>query len=81
MLHELEAQYKDKGEYNCMVTFSGGKNSTFQCRRELSRINQSAIKSFDEGLGEILTLHRPGVFSILGISLKTTNVLNQLMHN
>ena len=49
-----------------------------QCRRELSLINQSAVKSLDEGLDETLTLHRLGVFPILGISLKTTNYLESI---
>lgn len=49
-----------------------------ECRRELSRINQSAVKSLDEGLDETLTLHRLGVFPVLGISLKTTNCLESI---
>lgn len=49
-----------------------------KCRSELSRINQSAVKSLDEGLEETLTLHRLGVFPILGISLKTTNCLESI---
>jgi len=49
-----------------------------ECRHELSRINQSAVKSLDEGLDETLTLHRLGVFPVLGISLKTTNCLESI---
>ena len=30
MLQELVDQYRDKGEYDCIVPFSGGKDSTFQ---------------------------------------------------
>lgn len=30
MLDELIAKYKDQGEYDCIVPFSGGKDSTFQ---------------------------------------------------
>jgi len=41
-----------------------------ECRRELSHINQSAVKSLDEGLNETLTLHRLGVFPILGSTEK-----------
>lgn len=49
-----------------------------KCRSELSGINQSAVKSLDEGLEETLTLHRLGLFSTLGISLKTTNCLESI---
>ena len=47
-------------------------------RKELALINQSALNSLDEGLEETLTLHRLGVFEVLGISLKTTNCLESL---
>jgi N-acetyl sugar amidotransferase len=30
MLQELVNEYRDKGEYDCIVPFSGGKDSTFQ---------------------------------------------------
>ena len=37
MLDDLIAQYRDKGEHDCIVPFSGGKNSTFQlCRTSFS---------------------------------------------
>ena len=42
-------------------------------------LNRSAVKSLDEGLEETLTLHRLGVFPILGRSLKTTNCLESIM--
>ena len=47
-------------------------------RPELRLLNESAVKSLDEGLEETLTLHRLGVFRDLGISLKTTNCLESL---
>ena len=47
-------------------------------RPELRLLNESAVKSLDEGLEETLTLHRLGVFRELGISLKTTNCLESL---
>ena len=49
-----------------------------QCRSELSLINKSAVASLDEGLEETLTLHRLGVFTTLGISLKTTNCIESV---
>jgi putative transposase len=45
---------------------------------ELDEINQSAAASLDEGLEETLTLHRLGVFPLVGRSLKTTNVLESV---
>ncbi len=48
------------------------------CRQELSVLNQSAVRSLDEGLEETLTLHKLNVFCELGISLKTTNCIESL---
>lgn len=45
---------------------------------ELDEINQSAAASLREGLEEILTLHRLGVFAKLGRSFKTTNCLENV---
>ena len=36
------------------------------------------MKSLDEGFEETLTLHRLGMFEKLGISLKTTNLLENI---
>lgn len=47
--------------------------------KELDLINQSAVKSLEEGFEETLTLHRLGLFNELGISLKTTNCIESLM--
>jgi len=44
----------------------------------LQLINESAVRSLDEGLEETLTLHRLGLFEQLGISLKTTNCIESL---
>jgi transposase-like protein len=45
---------------------------------ELEERNQSAAASLEEGLEETLTLHRLGVFGVLGRSLKTTNCLESV---
>lgn len=45
---------------------------------DLSKCNISAKKSLEEGLAETLTLHRLGMFSLIGISLKTTNCIESL---
>jgi len=49
-----------------------------KCRQELSVLNQSAVRSLDEGLEETLTLHKLKLFCELGISLKTTNCIESL---
>jgi len=41
-------------------------------------IDQSAMKSLEEGFEETLTLHRLGVFSLVGESFKTTNCIESI---
>ena len=45
---------------------------------ELEQKNQSAAASLAEGLEETLTLHRLGLYGVLGRSLKTTNCLESV---
>ena len=47
-------------------------------RGELDGRNQSAAGSLAEGLAETLTLHRLGLYGVLGRSLKTTNGLESV---
>jgi putative transposase len=47
-------------------------------RSELQELNESAVGSLDEGFEDTLTLHRLGLFPLLGRSLKTTNVLESV---
>jgi len=47
-------------------------------RKELSLLNESAVKSLDEGFEETLTLHKLGMFEKLGRSFKTTNCLENV---
>jgi len=54
------------------------KAALLRLRPELRLLNESAVRSLEEGLEETLTLHRLGVFRELGISLKTTNCLESL---
>jgi transposase-like protein len=49
-----------------------------QLHAELDERNQSAAGSLAEGLDETLTLHRLGVYGVLGISLKTTNCIESV---
>ena len=45
---------------------------------ELEERNQSAARSLREGLEETLTLHRLGLYAVLGRSFKTTNCLESV---
>ena len=45
---------------------------------ELEERNQSGAASLEEGLEETLTLHRLGVYGVLGRSFKTTNCLESV---
>ena len=47
-------------------------------QRELNDRNQSAAGSLAEGLDETLTLHRLGLYGVLGRSFKTTNCLESI---
>ena len=49
-----------------------------QLHGELEERNQSAAKSLKEGFEETLTLHRLGVYGVLGRSLKTTNCIESV---
>ena len=59
-------------------TYAEAKAALEEVRRELKRINESAVRSLDEGLEETLTLHRLGVGPALRRSLTTTNGLESI---
>ncbi|MGH7148543.1 MAG: IS256 family transposase [Nitrospiraceae bacterium] len=59
-------------------TYTEARTALGRLRQELRTRNLSAGHSLDEGFEETLTLHRLGVFTVLGISLKTTNCLESL---
>ncbi len=46
--------------------------------QELEELNQSAAASLEEGLDNTLTLHRLGLYCVLGRSFKTTNCLESI---
>ncbi len=59
-------------------TFDEARAALDDLVAELDLINQSAAASLREGLDEILTLHRLGLFAKLGRSFKTTNCLENV---
>lgn len=60
-------------------TYERAQEKLLKIRKELQLINQSAVNSLDEGLEEMLTLHRLGLFQEIGISFKTTNCIESLI--
>lgn len=69
--NKLQAAYEQP-------TYEKAKHRLNILRRELKAINESAVASLDEGLEETLTLHRLRMFTKVGISLKTTNCLENV---
>lgn len=59
-------------------TYEQARKSLAGLQRDLEARNQSAARSLAEGLEETLTLHRLGVFPLLGESFKTTNCLESI---
>lgn len=59
--------------------YADAKRALLRLVRELGVVNESAARSLEEGLEETLTLHRLGVFPELGVSFKTTNLIESVM--
>jgi len=59
-------------------TYAEAQTALHRLQTELAARNQSAARSLAEGLEETLTLHRLGVFALLGLSFKTTNCLESI---
>ncbi len=59
-------------------TYAEAQTALHRLQTELEARNQSAARSLAEGLEETLTLHRLGVFALLGLSFKTTNCLESI---
>lgn len=59
--------------------YADAKRALLRLVKELSLVNESAARSLEEGLEETLTLHRLGVFPELGMSFRTTNLIESVM--
>ena len=59
--------------------YEDAKRELLKVKEGLHLINQSAVKSLEEGFEETLTLHKLGLFNELGVSLKTTNCIESVM--
>lgn len=58
--------------------YEEAKTELLKIRKELEEKNLSAVASLDEGFEETLTLHRLGLFGVLGTSLKTVNCMESI---
>lgn len=59
-------------------TYDEAKRELLKIRAELAESNESAVRSLDDGFEETLTLHRLGLYAVMGRSLKTTNILESV---
>jgi transposase-like protein len=59
-------------------TYEEAKAGLDKIHRDLEKCNMSAVKSMEEGFEETLTLHRLGIYALIGHSLKTTNCLESI---
>jgi transposase-like protein len=60
-------------------TYAEASRALDRLHRELRLLNESAAASLAEGLDETLTLHRLELFRELGVSFKTTNLIESVM--
>jgi len=60
-------------------SYADARRALQRLTRELAVVNESAARSLEEGLDESLTLHRLNVFPELGVSFKTTNLIESVM--
>jgi transposase-like protein len=65
--------------YDAVISYEGAKRALQRVKKELSFVNESAVRSLEEGLEQTLTLHRLGLFEKVGKSLKTTNSIESIM--
>ena len=69
---KLQSAYS-KGNYE------EARSALNEIRAELKLINESAVKSLDEGFEETLTIQRLGLHKHLGRSFTTTNIIESIM--
>ena len=77
--HQSNFRRKLQSAYE-QPTYDTAKKKLNLIKRELAILNQSAVRSLEEGMEETLTLHRLDMFPKLGVSFKTTNCIENIMH-
>lgn len=76
----IQSQFRQKLQraYN-KETHEKAKKALQLIRTELKLINESAVRSLDEGFEETLTIHKLGMREELKRSFKTTNIIESVM--
>ncbi len=68
---KLQSAYQEE-------SYEGAKAALRAIKIKLRQVNESAVRSLEEGLEETLTLHRLGLIKELGRSFKTTNMIESI---
>jgi putative transposase len=76
--HQSNFRRKLESAYE-QPTYEAATKKLNLIKRELAILNQSVVRSLEEGIEEILTLHGLDMFSKLGVSFKTTNCIENIM--
>lgn len=68
MLDDLISEYRDRGEYDCIVPFSGGKDSTFQLWYVVKELQlKPLVVRFDHwGYRPLVNVNNSRTFKLLG---------------
>ena len=76
--HQSNFRRKLQSDYE-QPTYEAANKKLNWIKRELAILNQSAVRSLEEGMEETLTLHLLDMPPKLGVSLKTTNCIENIM--
>jgi putative transposase len=76
--HQSNFRQKLQSAYE-QLTYEAARKKLNLIKKQLAILNQSAVRSLEEVMAETLTLHRLGMFPKLGISLRTTNCIGNIM--
>jgi len=76
----VQEQFRTKLQraYN-KETYEHAKKALQSIRSELKLINESAVRSLDEGFEETLTIHRLGMHEEMKRSFRTSNIIESIM--
>jgi len=76
---EEEERYRGKLQRAYLEPdYQTARSKLLEIKEELKQINRNAANSLQEGLEETLTLHKLGLIEELGVSLTTTNIIENL---
>jgi len=76
----IQEQFRNKLQraYN-KETYEQAKKALQSIRSELKLLNESAVRSLDEGFEETLTIHKLGMHTELKRSFRTSNIIESVM--